>query len=89
LSIGRLGAIVALASSLGMEIVAEGVEDTDQLELLRQEGCDAYQGYLFSSAVAESELRDLLDYSLRQGQERIFEIPPFAQRPWATTAGAP
>ena len=39
-------AIVALGHSLGMKVIAEGVETLDQLEALRTMGCDAAQGYL-------------------------------------------
>lgn len=41
-------AVIAMAHSLNMEVVAEGVEDPDQLALLRKAGCDLGQGYLFS-----------------------------------------
>lgn len=40
--------IIALAHSLRMKVVAEGVEDVKQLQLLTEEGCDMYQGYYFS-----------------------------------------
>ncbi|HEV2274768.1 MAG TPA: EAL domain-containing protein [Acidobacteriaceae bacterium] len=42
-------AIVALGHSLGLQVVAEGVERGDQLEGLRQIGCDFLQGYLFAA----------------------------------------
>ena len=41
-------AVIVLAHSLGMRVVAEGVETVGQCELLRSLGCDAYQGYLCS-----------------------------------------
>ena len=39
--------ILALAQSLDLAVVAEGVETTGQLEFLKRHGCNAYQGYLF------------------------------------------
>jgi diguanylate cyclase (GGDEF)-like protein/PAS domain S-box-containing protein len=52
-------AVVALAHSFGVKIVAEGVESKEQLERLRELGCDEYQGFLFSAAVSAAEVERL------------------------------
>ncbi len=54
-------AIIAMASSLGLEVVAEGVETGPQLEFLRSLDCTSYQGYLFSPPVAVDRLAALLE----------------------------
>jgi len=43
--------IIALGHSLGMRVIAEGIESVGQMELLKAFGCDMGQGYLFSSPV--------------------------------------
>lgn len=53
-------AIIALAHSLGMTLVAEGVETEAQLDFLRQHGCETYQGWLFAKAMNANELTKLL-----------------------------
>ena len=55
-----LQAIVYLGKQLGFEVCAEGVEEKPQLELLQSLGCDLYQGFLFSPAVAAEEFEALL-----------------------------
>ena len=53
-------AVVALAGSLGMKTVAEGVASQEQLELVRELGCDKIQGYIFSKPVAAKEARAMI-----------------------------
>ena len=53
-------AIVSMADSLGLAVIAEGVEQQAQLELLLQRGCHLYQGYLFSKPLPLPAFRELL-----------------------------
>jgi diguanylate cyclase (GGDEF)-like protein/PAS domain S-box-containing protein len=53
-------AIINLSRSLGMIVIAEGVERPDQLQFLKERGCDKAQGYLFSPPVTADELLALL-----------------------------
>ena len=53
-------AIIALAHSLGHKVVAEGVEHTQQLEFLRQHGCDAIQGFYYSKPLNKADFLDFL-----------------------------
>lgn len=55
--------VVALADSLGLEVIAEGVETRQQLDYLAAHGCHAYQGYYFSRPLP---LADFEDYVARQ-----------------------
>jgi diguanylate cyclase len=56
-------AIISLAHSLHLKVVAEGVETPEQRELLKNLGCDQYQGYCFSPAVPGAEFAALLQHS--------------------------
>ncbi|OUS41412.1 hypothetical protein A9R00_01055, partial [Oleispira antarctica] len=48
--------IIALAHNLGMEVIAEGVEDPNVLGILQAFGCDHYQGFFFSRPVDPDEI---------------------------------
>ncbi|GAC1595922.1 MAG: hypothetical protein NVS3B21_19370 [Acidimicrobiales bacterium] len=52
-------AVIRLAHSLGLEVVAEGVETVEQLDRLREYKCDQLQGYLLSRPVPASDLEAL------------------------------
>ncbi|MFJ4145454.1 putative bifunctional diguanylate cyclase/phosphodiesterase [Pseudomonas sp. NPDC089734] len=53
-------AIIAMAQSLNLAIIAEGVETPEQLAFLEQQGCHCYQGYLFSEPLKVKEFEALL-----------------------------
>ncbi|MCC6968515.1 MAG: EAL domain-containing protein [Nitrospira sp.] len=53
-------AIIAMAHSLNLSVLAEGVETEGQLAKLREEGCDEVQGYLFSRPVCAEDFEKLL-----------------------------
>ncbi|MGR6839246.1 putative bifunctional diguanylate cyclase/phosphodiesterase [Aliivibrio wodanis] len=52
--------IIQLGHNLGIAVTAEGIEDKEQLNILKIEGCDKYQGYYFSKPVDESQINKLL-----------------------------
>jgi diguanylate cyclase (GGDEF)-like protein/PAS domain S-box-containing protein len=54
-------AIIVLGHSLNLQVVAEGVENPQQLDLLRENHCDAVQGYLISKPLRVAEMQGLLE----------------------------
>ena len=53
-------AIIALGRNLGLKVVAEGVESAEQLQFLREHGCDEVQGYYFSRPIPPQQFALLL-----------------------------
>ena len=56
-------AIISLAHSLHLKVIAEGVETSEQLALLADLGCDQYQGFYFSPALAADKFVALVRQS--------------------------
>lgn len=80
-------AIISLAHSLRLRVVAEGVETAEQLEFLRELGCDQYQGYFYSPAVPaeafatlmkrlRSERPELTEADMLKTQSRLSAYTP-------------
>ena len=55
--------IISLAHKMNISVVAEGVEDLEQLQILRDQFCDTLQGYLFSKPLKSNDFIDLLNKS--------------------------
>jgi EAL domain-containing protein (putative c-di-GMP-specific phosphodiesterase class I) len=66
-------AIISLAHSLRLKVVAEGVESPEQLEFLKTLGCDQYQGFHFSPALPASQFEALV----RAKRTAAPELPEF------------
>jgi len=66
-----LDAIVSLASSLGLELIAEGIEHESQARYLRELGCEYGQGYHLGRPIPAGAMDELLD---REGERRVPDL---------------
>jgi len=66
-------AVISLAHSLAVRVIAEGVETVEQLEFLRMHRCDQGQGYLFSPAVDPGAMAKLLAAGTLEPDEQAAE----------------
>ena len=62
-------AIIAMAHSLRLKVIAEGVETEAQMSFLRELGCDEMQGYLFSGPLPVDEFLQLLQAAAESGSQ--------------------
>ncbi|WP_154678231.1 putative bifunctional diguanylate cyclase/phosphodiesterase [Paraburkholderia nodosa] len=61
-------AIISLAQSLGLSLIAEGIETPEQANLLREWSCDSGQGYLFSRPLPADEFSRLFSHHSSSGE---------------------
>lgn len=59
-AVAVIKSIIALARTLGIRVIAEGVEDGEILPLLATEGCEGYQGYYFSKPLPARNMAEKL-----------------------------
>lgn len=63
--------IIDIASSLKLKVVAEGVETKDQLEFLKNNGCNEYQGFYLSPPVSSQDFDELLESRTRSSERKL------------------
>ncbi len=68
-------AIIAMAHSLQLKVVAEGVETKEQFDFLRKLGCDQIQGYYFSKPIPSSEVVKLLYKTMTREAAAAASVP--------------
>ena len=66
-----VSAIIGMATSLRLGVVAEGVETEEQVSVLRRKHCDEIQGYYLSRPISAEELSDYCADEREDRKERI------------------
>jgi len=88
-SVAIVRAVAAMAESLGIRVIAEGIDRQEHIWQLRLLGCHEGQGFLFAKPMPEAEFLELLQTQLRDGRElRAVERPPLTARSRTPSAAA-
>jgi diguanylate cyclase (GGDEF)-like protein len=66
-----VSAIISMAHSMGLKVIAEGVETVEQLNILRELQCNEIQGFLFSPPVPQDEATALLDQDIESRLQHV------------------
>ena len=76
-----LPSIISMAHTMGLQVVAEGIERLEQAEWLAQAGCDLAQGFWIAIPMEEQELIRWQHAQRRQALARLERSPPAAVEP--------
>ncbi len=69
-----LAATITMIKSLGMSVLAEGVETKEQKEWLEEHGCDFLQGYYFSRPIPQEEYLEYLENAINENPEKYVDV---------------
>ncbi len=69
-----LAATITMIKSLGMSVLAEGVETKEQKEWLEEHGCDFLQGYYFSRPIPQEEYLEYLENAINENPEKYADV---------------
>ena len=71
-------AIIKLCDVMSLKVIAEGVEVKDQLEVLKEMGCDYIQGYYFHKPMALKELEIHLEHTQKKNDANIYQFEKYS-----------
>lgn len=75
-----LKATITMIKSLGMSVLAEGVETKEQKDLLEEYGCDFLQGYYFSRPIPQEEYLAYLERSISENENKYNDVLKYREK---------